>query len=73
MPFYLLEGGSAAAVLGGSGGGGSCSVSASSEGNIVEFVLPYIVLAVVMVILKNAGYAISKAKYATCNIKTERC
>ncbi len=50
-PFYLLEG-SAAALGGGGGGGGGCSVSAGNEGNIVEFVLPYIVLFVVMAILK---------------------
>ena len=51
-PFYLL-GGDAAVALSGGGGGGGCSVSASNEGNIVEFVLPYIVLFVVMAILKK--------------------
>ena len=53
-PFYLLgEGGSLAAVLGGGGGGGGgCSISAGNEGNIVEFALPYILLAVAMTILK---------------------
>ena len=61
--FYLLgDGGSAAAVLGGGGGGGGgCSVSANSEGNIVEFILPYIVLAVVMVILKVRNMRYRKA------------
>jgi len=49
-PFYLLGGGDAAAVLG--GGGGGCSVSAGSEGNIVEFALPYVALALFMFILK---------------------
>jgi hypothetical protein len=53
-PYYLLEGGAvAAAALGGGGGGGGCSVSAGNEGNIVEFALPYMVLAAVMVILKK--------------------
>ena len=51
-PFYLL-GGDAAVVLSGGGGGGGCSVSAGNEGNIVEFVLPYIVLFVVMAIIKK--------------------
>jgi hypothetical protein len=37
---------------GGGGGGGGCSVSASCEGNIVEFILPYIGLTIVMVMLK---------------------
>ena len=51
--FYLLVGGGgAAAIIGGGGGGGGCSVSSSGEGNIVEFAIPYIVLAVVMAILK---------------------
>ncbi|MBW7992571.1 MAG: hypothetical protein FVQ84_21500 [Planctomycetes bacterium] len=52
-PFYLMGGGGAAGILGGGGGGGGCSVSAGNEGNIVEFVLPYIVLIVVMAILKK--------------------
>jgi len=51
-PFYLLGGG-AAGILGGGGGGGGCSVSGGNEGNIAEFVLPYIVLIVVMAILKK--------------------
>ena len=51
--FYLfVGGGTTAAIVGGGGGGGGCSVSASGEGNIVEYILPYIVLAVVMAILK---------------------
>ncbi|MDT8303732.1 MAG: hypothetical protein RQ760_19780, partial [Sedimentisphaerales bacterium] len=53
-PYYLLGGGgSIGGSLGGGGGGGGCSVSAGNEGNIVEFVLPYIVLIVVMAILKK--------------------
>ena len=47
---FILGGGIAAAL--GGGGGGGCSVSAGSEGNIVEFILPYIGLFVVMAILK---------------------
>ncbi len=51
--FYLfVGGGTTAAIVSGGGGGGGCSVSASGEGNIVEYILPYIVLAVVMAILK---------------------
>jgi hypothetical protein len=50
-PFYLLLGAGAAAA-GGGGGGGGCSISAGGEGNIVEFLLPYIGLAVVMAIIK---------------------
>jgi len=34
------------------GGGGGCSISAGGEANFVEFLLPYIGLAIVMVILK---------------------
>jgi hypothetical protein len=37
---------------GGGGGGGGCSISAGGEANFVEFLLPYIGLAIVMVILK---------------------
>ncbi|MCK4294795.1 MAG: hypothetical protein KAY65_16465, partial [Planctomycetes bacterium] len=53
-PFYLLAGGAAAAVGGGGGGGGGgCSVSSTGRGNIVEFLVPYLGLAVVMAILKR--------------------
>jgi hypothetical protein len=38
-------------VVGGGGGGGGCSVSAGGEGNIVEFLLPYIGFIIVLVIL----------------------
>jgi len=50
-PFYLLEGG-ATVTLGGGGGGGGCSVSSGSEGNIVDFILPYVALTLFMLILK---------------------
>jgi hypothetical protein len=36
---------------GGGGGGGGCSVSAGGEGNIVEFLLPYIGFIIMLVIL----------------------
>lgn len=41
---------------GGGGGGGGCSVSASGEGNIIEFILPYIgfVLVLVVVTVRDA-------------------
>jgi hypothetical protein len=38
---------------GGGGGGGGCSVSGSGHGNIVEFAMPYIALAVVIAMLKR--------------------
>ncbi len=50
--FYLLVGGGSAAAIVGGGGGGGCSVSASGEGNIVEFILPYGALALFMLILR---------------------
>ena len=56
---FILGGGVAAAL---GGGGGGCSVSAGSEGNIVEFILPYIGLAVVMVILKMRDARYRKAR-----------
>jgi beta propeller repeat protein len=52
-PFYLLgDGGGLAAALGGGGGGGGCSISAGNEGNIFEFAVPYVILAVVMIIIR---------------------
>ncbi len=51
--FYLFAGGGGGGSGGGGGGGGGgCSASASGEGNIVEYILPYIGLVVVMVMLK---------------------
>ena len=66
--FYLFGGGgggAAAIVGGGGGGGGGCSVSASGEGNIVEYILPYIGLAVVMVMLKMRDARYRKARNMT--------
>ncbi len=68
--FYLFAGGGgAAAIIGGGGGGGGCSVSASGEGNIVEYILPYIGLAVVMVMLKMRDSRYRKAR----NMTTGKC
>lgn len=51
--FTQFIGGSDGGGLGGSGGGGGgCSLATAYEGNIFEFLLPYIGLAVVMVVLK---------------------
>ncbi|HUU19401.1 MAG TPA: putative Ig domain-containing protein [Sedimentisphaerales bacterium] len=63
--FFLLEGGGTATIVSGGGGGGGCSVSASGEGNIVEYMLPYIVLAVVMTILKMRDARYRKARNMT--------
>jgi hypothetical protein len=49
-PFYVVEG--TAGGTGGGGGGGGCSVSATGNGSIVEFLLPYMALAAAMMILK---------------------
>jgi hypothetical protein len=46
--FYVVEG-----MAGGTGGGGGgCSVSATGNGSIVEFLLPYVALAAAMMILR---------------------
>jgi hypothetical protein len=47
-PFYVVEG----TTGGTSGGGGGCSVSATGNGSIVEFLLPYMALAAAMMILR---------------------
>jgi chitodextrinase len=49
-PFYVVEG--TTGGTGGGGGGGGCSVSASGNGSIVEFLLPYMGLAAAMMILR---------------------
>jgi hypothetical protein len=68
--FYLLVGGGgAAAIVGGGGSGGGCSVSASDEGNIVGYMLPYIALALVMAIRKMREARDRKA----CNITAGKC
>jgi len=50
---------------GGGGGGGGCSISAAGEGSIVEFLLPYIGLAVVMVVIKCRDVRNCKARSIT--------
>jgi hypothetical protein len=56
-------GGSATAPAagGGGGGGGGCSMSAGNEGNIVEFLLPYIGFIIVLVILTVRDARVRKA------------
>ena len=49
-PFYVVE--DTAGGTGGGGGGGGCSVSATGNGSIVEFLLPYMGLAAAMMILR---------------------
>ncbi len=52
-PFYIVAAAAAAAGGGGGGGGGGgCSMSPAAQGNAVEFLVPYIALAVVTVILR---------------------
>jgi hypothetical protein len=50
-PFYVVEG-TTGGTGGGGGGGGGCSVSATGNGSIVEFLLPYMALAAAMMILR---------------------
>ncbi len=47
---------------GGGGGGGGCSVSAGCEGNIVEFLLPYLGFVIVLVILTVRDARVRKAR-----------
>ncbi len=49
--FYLMSGSASDAAAGG-GGGGGCTLSAAGEGNVVEFLLPYLALASVTLMLK---------------------
>ena len=50
--FSIFGGGGPFGVFGGGGGGGGCSMSPNSQDSIAELLLPYIGLAVAMVILK---------------------
>jgi len=50
--FYLMSGSAGDAAAGGGGGGGGCALSAAGEGNVVEFLLPYLALASVTLMLK---------------------
>jgi len=59
--FYLLLGSAGAA----SSSGGGCSLSATGEGDIVEFLLPYIGLALVMAVVKLRDKRSSKVRTIT--------
>ncbi|MBW7991192.1 MAG: hypothetical protein FVQ84_14410 [Planctomycetes bacterium] len=52
--FYLFGGDVAAAVGGGGGGGGGggCAISASSRGNVIEYMLPYFFYIAVLLMIK---------------------
>jgi hypothetical protein len=66
-PFYVVEGtaGGTSVAGGGGGGGGGCSVSAAGNGSVFEFLLPYMAVAVVMMILKRHDTRERKARKAT--------
>ncbi len=50
---FLLGGGGGGGIFGGGGGGGGgCSMSPDGKGSVIEFLLPYLVLAIVMTGLK---------------------
>jgi len=51
-PFYIVAAAAGAAGGGGGGGGGGCSISPAAQGTAVEFLVPYIGLAVVMRIMR---------------------
>ena len=44
--------GSTSSAAGGGGGGGGCSMSSNGQGGILEYMLPYAVLVLVMIILR---------------------
>ncbi|MCP4612667.1 MAG: hypothetical protein GY845_28540 [Planctomycetes bacterium] len=58
----VAGGGSAAAGGGGGGGGGGCSVSAGGEGNVVEFLLPYVGFIIVLAVLTGRDARVRKAR-----------
>jgi hypothetical protein len=49
-PFYVVEG--TAGGIGGGGGGGGCALTATDEGTVAEFLLPYLALAAAMLMLR---------------------
>ncbi|MBN1805944.1 MAG: putative Ig domain-containing protein [Sedimentisphaerales bacterium] len=51
-PYYVFGGGGGIGGIFGGGGGGGCSLSYSKEGSILEYFLPYGVLALFMVSFK---------------------
>jgi len=62
--FYVGVG-SGSGDSGGSGGGGGCSISATGDGSIIEFLVPYIGLAAVVAVLKLRDVRNRKACRAT--------
>jgi len=46
------DGGGVISIGGSSGGGGGCSMSPDNQGSVIEFLIPYIGLALVMTVLK---------------------
>ncbi|MHC4644454.1 MAG: InlB B-repeat-containing protein [Planctomycetota bacterium] len=46
----------------GGGGGGGCSISRHNEGSLVEFMLPYLVLTLVMLVIKVRDKRLSRAR-----------
>ena len=57
-PYFLLLG---AVGVAASGGGGGCNISPTNPGNAVEFIIPYVGLAVIMIVLRIHD----KRKYKT--------
>jgi len=52
-PFYLVASDTGTSTAGGGGGGGGCSVSASGNGAPQELIVPYALVALVMVVLRH--------------------
>ena len=50
---FGIGGGAAAAAIGGGGGGGGCDMSATGQGNVIEYMLPYVFLTIVWIIIKR--------------------
>ena len=49
---FILFGGTVAVAGGGGGGGGGCAVSVNNQGNMIEYMLPYIFYIVVLFMIK---------------------
>ena len=64
-PFILLGGATTAAVVGGGGGGGGgCAISPSSQGNVIEYMLPYLFYILVLLIIKLRDARYQKRIYS---------
>jgi hypothetical protein len=61
--------GGGVSVGGGGGGGGGCSVSTTHEGNIVEFILPYIGFFIVLAVITMLDARVRKIN----NKAEEKC